>query len=101
MAKYLKKKRLYGLTSQLLADKKLPILKNCEYRFSHGAEWLVFGGTGDDYHHYRVSAQNNGGWLNIEEWGSVNGERTLIRSDIYSDLQDGKYRYHSVKQIGG
>lgn len=101
MAKYLKKKKLYELTSRLLADKKLSILKKCEYRFSHGAEWLSFGGVGDDYHYYRVSAQSNGGWVNIEEWGSDNGERILIRSDIYSDLQNGEYKYHSVKQTGG
>lgn len=98
MAEYLKKKRLYELTTRLQPHKKFPLMKNCDYRFSHGAEWLCFSGVGDDYHYYKVSSQKCGEWIMITESGKVNGKDTVIRSDVYAELVNGEYQYHSVQE---
>ena len=67
MAQYLKKKKLYEIVKKLLADKKLPPLKNCEYKFYRGAEWLTFSGIGDDLHYYRIASECCGNWISIEK----------------------------------
>lgn len=100
MVKYLKKKKLYELVEKLLKDKKLPLMKECQYRFYHGVEWLSFVGVGDDENWYKVASQCNGNWINIEEFGYIDeeSEPVVIRSDIYADLQNGVYKYHSANQ---
>lgn len=90
---YLKKKKLYELTKELLKDKRIPLMKDCEYRFCRGAEWLHFSGSGDDKHSYKITSQSAGNWVCVEE--SVYGGE-IIRSDIYAELKNGEYTYHSV-----
>ena len=95
---YLKKKKLYELTKELLKDKEIPLMKDCEYRFHRGLEWLNFSGVGDDCHHYRISSQSAGNWVCIEEsaFSDYKCEMQVIHSDIYAERENGEYTYHSV-----
>lgn len=99
MVKYLKKKKMYELVAQLLKDKKLPLMKACEYKFYQGVENLSFTGIGEDYHWYKVSSQLCGGWIQIEEFGYRGEDIVTFRTDIYAELKDGAYQYHSVSEL--
>ena len=89
MVKYLKKKALYKLASDMLSE-NLPPCKEFEYRFYHGTEWMDCGG-------YHVCSQWGGNWIRItrntykedEHGNDINNE------DVFSEKRDGKYHYHS------
>lgn len=40
MEEYLKKKKMFELLKQLAPGLNIPIMKECEYKFYRGAEWL-------------------------------------------------------------
>ena len=90
---YLKKKKLYELAKELLKDKEIPLMKDCEYKSYKGAEWLYFSGVDNEYRSYKISSQSAGYWVSIEE-SDCGGK--LLRSDIYSERRNGEYTYHSV-----
>lgn len=98
--KYLKKKKFYDLAKELLKDVKLPIMKECEYKFFRGAEWLSFA-CDENYHHYNICSQCGGAWIHIEEYGYESSfsdaEYVLLNSEIFSQPVNGKYTYHSIK----
>lgn len=98
MAEYLKKKKLYELTKQLLTEDKLPLMKECKYKFYHGAEWLYF--SVDDGTHYKISSLYCGKWIEIEKKGYLepDGELVILQRDIYADLKNGVYNYHSTRE---
>lgn len=90
---YLKKTKLYELTKELLNDKEIPLMKDCEYKSYKGAEWLYFLGIDSDYHSYKISSQVAGSWISIEEFDCGGN---LLRSEIYAERKNGEYTYHSV-----
>lgn len=97
--KYLKKKKFYELTKELLKDKKIPIMKECKYTFHHGAEWLCFTGL-EDYHSYNIASLSAGNWISIEEsfFSDEECEQLIVRCEIYAEPRDGKYTYHSIRE---
>lgn len=95
---YLKKKKLYELAKELLKDKEIPLMKDCEYKFGRGSEWLRFSGVGDDCHSYKINSQSAGKWVCIEEsaFSDYECEMVVIRSDTYAERKNGEYTHHSV-----
>lgn len=96
MVKYLKKKKLYELVTKLVKDKKIPLMKACEYEFYQGVEKLSFAGVEEDTHWYKATSQFCGGWVQIEEFGYMGGDIVNFRTDTYSELKGGIYQHHSV-----
>lgn len=77
---YLKKTKMYEIAKSLgLHD--MPKLKDCNYSFSHGAEWLTFSNS---EYYVKLSVLFAGAWIKLfmESDGVVVRDEVLKKMDL-------------------
>lgn len=62
---YLKKKKMFEIANKVLDLDYDVKLKECEYRFYRGMEWLRLS---DDTYIYEICSMKGGNYLSVEKW---------------------------------
>ena len=62
---YLKKTKMYNIAKSVFDILDMPVLKDCEYRFYRGTEWLRFSSAEYDYEMCSMFA---GKFLSVETY---------------------------------
>ena len=84
---YLKKTGMYKVMKNLLPEVKIPLMKNCTYKFYRGSEWLECYAEDDEK--YRMD--RCGDRIEIVGTKTVLNEPTQILRRIYYLNKNGEY----------
>lgn len=87
--KYLKKKKMYELVKPYFAN-RIPLMKNCNYSFVRGSEFLKFNCV-DNYNSVSVYSSYEGLYVRVHEYKIDENDFKVEVDDFFIRCLDPKF----------